>query len=137
MNGLIKRLAVVLMALAGFIGAPAYAAEAIVDLIDQPVATRADGSKLTDADLQQAIVEGCRRRQWVARVDAPGRVTATILVRGRHYAEITITYSATSYSMKYADSRELDYNEQKRKIHRNYNKWVALLNGAIVQAMQK
>ena len=55
----------------------------------------------------------------------------SILVRGKHYAEVKIPFSLTNYSILYSDSRVLDYNEKKQRIHRNYNNWVINLNASI------
>jgi hypothetical protein len=71
----------------------------------------------------------------VPRVVEPGKLSVSILVRGVHYAEVSIPYSSTSYSILYATSRELDANEKKRKIHGNYNKWVNSLNAEIARTI--
>lgn len=50
-----------------------------------------------------------------------------------HRADITIAYDADSYSIRYRDSQNMDYNNGK--IHRNYNRWVANLNYDIQRAL--
>ncbi len=111
------------------------AAQPIDDLIDQPIGTRSDGSALSFGDVQQAIVRACQTRGWSPNVETPGQIVASILVRGRHYAEIEIPFSTQAYSIRYRSSRNLDYDAEKRKIHRNYNKWVVLLSRDINQEL--
>jgi hypothetical protein len=114
-----------------FATAAVVAGTPIQDLIDQPVPTKSDGKKMKLAQVQQAIMEGAVQRQWTARVVKPGSISATILVRGKHFAEVAIDHTDSTYSIKYVSSRDLDYNEAKREIHKNYNKWVTLLNQQI------
>ena len=105
----------------------ALATEPILDLLDQPVPILPDGSDATAADIQAAIIRGCARRGWTASRDEDGKLVASILVRGRHYAEVSITFTARAYSIQYRASRDLDFNEKRRRIHGNYNRWVAKL----------
>jgi hypothetical protein len=109
----------------------ALAGTPIQDLIGQPVPTKTDGKKMKVALVQQGIMEAAVQRQWTARVVKPGSISASILVRGKHFAEVTIDYTDSDYSIKYVSSRDLDYDEAKREIHKNYNKWVTLLNQQI------
>ena len=60
----------------------------------------------------------------------PGLIHA-VLRRDDWVAEIDIPYTATSYSIKYANSVNLDYNAQKHVIHRNFNKWLTNLRQII------
>lgn len=64
-------------------------------------------------------------------MDGEALIKCSILIRGRHYAEVIIPYSSSAYSIYYSDSRVLDYDERAQRIHRNYNKWVILLSQAI------
>nr|WP_256834309.1 hypothetical protein [Pseudomonas oleovorans] len=52
-----------------------------------------------------------------------------------HQAEITIPYSASSYSIRYRDSQNLGY--KNGKIHRNYNKWIHNLDRSIQQELNR
>lgn len=81
--------------------------------------------------MREAIIAGCQDRGWTAAIDDERQIKCSILVRGKHYAEVVIPYSAASYSILYFDSRELDYNEKKQRIHRNYNGWVIKLSQTI------
>lgn len=110
-------------------------ADKLVDVVDAPVPTKTDGSRFTADEVQAAIIEGCVGRKWVAKLVSPGVISASILVRNVHYAEVKIPFSEKSYSILYTDSRKLDYDQNssgtRRSIHGNYNKWVAALNREI------
>lgn len=58
-------------------------------------------------------------------------IIASLSVRAKHFAEVEISYNEKTYSIKYKSSKDLDFNEQKQTIHRNYNKWVILLSETI------
>ena len=68
---------------------------------------------------------------WTPIMDGKGMIRASILVRGRHFADIEIPFTQRSYSIIYRYSENLDYDEKRQRIHRNYNKWVILLSEAI------
>jgi hypothetical protein len=73
-------------------------------------------------------MKACTNRRWIPRVVEPDKLSVSILVRGVHYAEVSIPFDGSSYSIIYVTSRELDADVKKNKIHRNYNKWVSVLN---------
>ena len=77
------------------------------------------------------IIEATSARSWSPVLEAPGVITATINVRGRHFAKIEIPFSSSSYSLLYVSSDNLDYNAKRQTIHRNYNNWVLKLSGTI------
>lgn len=109
----------------------AQAAE-VLNLTDVAVPVKVDGSPHSAKEVQTAILNACRARGWTPRLEG-STVVASILVRGKHYAEVAITYDAKKYSINYRDSRDLKYNAEKNTIHRNYNNWVARLSGTIQQ----
>jgi hypothetical protein len=90
-----------------------------------------DGSARALDEVRAAIINGCEAKEWSVVTDGEARIECSILVRGRHYAEVMIPYSSSAYSIYYSDSRVLDYDENDQSIHRNYNKWVILLSQAI------
>ena len=115
-----------------FIASPGPAlADPSQDFVDQPITTKANGESFTAAEAQALIIKACTNRKWIPRVIAPDKLSVSILVRGTHDAEVSIPFSGTKYSILYVTSRELDADEKKRKIHRNYNKWVTSLNAEI------
>ena len=76
--------------------------------------------------VEQAILKGLANRQWLARQERPGVIVGTLNIRD-HQAVIRIEYTATSYSIRYADSKALMYQRKpngEEVIHRNYNGWV-------------
>jgi hypothetical protein len=111
----------------------AWADAPIRNIVDEAVPSRLDGTLRTLDEVKEAIVTGCQRKGWRPVLDGEAQIKCTILVRGRHYAEVVIPYSAESYSILYVTSRELDYNEKKQKIHKNYNRWVLGLSATIQQ----
>jgi len=84
--------------------------------------------ELTVDDVERAIIEGARVRGWQPRVLEPGHIEAVLYIRS-HVATVDIYFGATSYSIFYKDSVNLDY--KNGRIHRNYNKWVQNLNSDI------
>ncbi|MEA1136039.1 hypothetical protein U8M49_27900, partial [Klebsiella pneumoniae] len=57
-----------------------------------------------------------------------------ITVRNQYYAAIDIRYTRNSYAITYRDSRDLGYKDGK--IHRNYNRWVSMLDRDIMAGLQ-
>ena len=90
-----------------------------------------DGTAATLPSIEKAIVAAITARAWLVTKndEATHTIQAEILVRERHYAKAEIKYSTTNYSITYMDSRGLQH--RGGQIHRNYNKWVKLLNKAI------
>lgn len=89
-------------------------------------------SGLTMTQVKNAIMKACEERAWLVRPLQPGVLRADLEVR-THTAEIEIRYNTTHYDIVYLDSENLDYNGSK--IHRNYNKWIKLLDREIQQEM--
>ncbi len=83
------------------------------------------GEDLTLEEVQDFFIQAASYKGWTAKIIEPGHIVASITVR-RHFAQIDVTLSPTTYSIVYKDSRELKYNGEK--IHRNYNKWIKLLD---------
>ena len=90
--------------------------------------------KTDRAQMQQAIVKTLVARQWTVQQITPNRVQAQITVRGQYHAEIDIPYSADHYRIQYRDSSGLDYKDGK--IHKNYIRWVRLLDRDIVRDLK-
>lgn len=109
----------------------AFAGDPIKNLLDNPVPTNLDGSPAKLEQVKAGIIAGCRARGWIPILGQGNSIIASLSVRAKHFAEVEITYSEKTYSVKYKSSKDLDYNEQKQTIHRNYNKWVILLSETI------
>lgn len=110
-----------------------WGAKPIQNIVDEPVSARLDGSSRSLEDVKQAIIAGCQQKNWKPALDGDAQIKCSITVRSKHYAEVIIPYTESSYSILYSDIRVLDYDEKKQRIHRNYNKWIILLSAAIQQ----
>ena len=86
------------------------------------------------AQMQQAIVKALVGRGWTVQKITPQLVQAQITVREQYHAEIDIPYSANHYRIQYRDSSGLDYKDGK--IHKNYIRWVRLLDKGIVRELK-
>jgi hypothetical protein len=73
-----------------------------------------------------AIKSALEGRGWVIKSESPGRIEAYVAPR-THRADILITYDDHSYAITYVSSSNLDYNEKRQSIHKNYNRWIANL----------
>lgn len=65
---------------------------------------------------------------WQMKEMKPGYIFGTLNVR-KHVAVVDVNYSVKSYSIRYKDSTELNYDGGK--IHPNYNGWIQNLDKAI------
>ena len=114
------------------IAAPAEAARRSVPIVDIPVvAVPWPNGQTGSADaVKAAILAGLVMKSWTGQVVSPGLIRGTLLVR-THRVEVDIAYTATEYSIRYADSDNLGYRADKREIHPKYNGWVRLLRESI------
>lgn len=62
----------------------------IENIVDRPVPVNVDGSARALEEVKAAIIEGCQAKRWSAVMDGGARIKCSILVRGRHYAEVII-----------------------------------------------
>ena len=108
-----------------------FAYDPIKNLENLPVPIRSDGGKYTAGEVKAAIIQGCKAKGWMPTLPEPNKVVASILVRNKHFAEVEIPFTPSSYSILYRSSKNLDYDEKHKKIHGNYNKWVANLSQSI------
>jgi hypothetical protein len=132
----VMKLTLIMVLLSILFSAPSEAApwtrtQPVYEVSNVPVITYSD-KEIMQASVGKEIVRALTKKRWaVTKEDkATGILQAEILVR-RHYAKIEIKYSATNYSITYMDSRDLRY--RNGEIHRNYNKWIKLLDEAIRQ----
>lgn len=86
----------------------------------------------SEHNVHKAITLAINKRGWHVDKDKPGMIEASIKVR-HHSATIGITYSPTGYNIAYKNSVNLDHKGDN--IHRNYNKWVILLDREIQQQL--
>jgi len=94
-----------------------------------PVPLRINGSILTQDEVKKAIFSAAKIKGWTPTSIDDDTVEAQITVRQRHKATIDINYSDRSYSFTLKNSEDLD--QKAGMIHRNYNKWIILLDQQI------
>ena len=82
----------------------------------------------TSDDVSKAIVRAGTGLGWQMIPDRPGHITGTLKVRA-HLAVVDIDYNPKSYSIKYKESSNLNYDGSN--IHRNYNSWIQNLDRQI------
>jgi hypothetical protein len=99
----------------------------VYNVVDAAIAT-GSGNEPTLAQVEQAISAAATYKRWtVHRID-DGHLAASIHVR-KHFAKVDITFTTEVFSIKYLDSKVLRYDGTN--IHRNYNKWIILMERRI------
>ena len=99
--------------------------------VDQASFATSSGTQPTLEQIGGAIKKATKNRGWNISPISDVAMKAEILVRSRHQAIVEITYTTSTFSIQYVDSRSLMYETEDGKIHRNYNKWVILLEQEI------
>ncbi|ELC5004831.1 hypothetical protein RJK40_004427 [Salmonella enterica] len=87
--------------------------------IDQIHSTVSAGH--TAEQVKMAILKAGQKRDWIMTEAGPGVIKGRLQARG-HSAQVSIPYSASSYSINYESS--LNLKAADGKIHKNYNRWV-------------
>jgi len=105
----------------------ALADDPVKDIVDQEVPALKDGTRMSIELVERTILEACARRNFQATVVEPGLITARWQSRG-HSFEVSISYTESTYSIRYKDSERMDYNPVKNRIDDAYNEYVAGLS---------
>ncbi len=100
-----------------------------VNNINNATPATLSGYNFSASDIKNAIVRGATLKGWTIEESTLGKIVASINVRDKHMAKVDINYNQSGYSINYNDSTNLLFNGDT--IHRNYNKWVILLDRAI------
>ena len=79
-------------------------------------------------NVEKAIIRAGAGLGWMMSKKADGHILGKLALR-KHLAVVDITYDKNTYSIKYKDSTNLDYNGLE--IHTNYNGWIENLQKAI------
>jgi len=137
-----KSLRIWLMVLASLTCLPAMAQRQPVPIVNyENVAISGPaGQALTASQVKQAIQSAAAANQWELADQGPGRLLATLHVRGKHTAMTEIAYSPDKISLVYKDSVNLKYSPGpggKGVIHPFYNRWVGDLKEKIHSALAK
>jgi hypothetical protein len=96
--------------------------------VDNAVVSSASGKPLTQDQVRGAIIRAGTALGWQMKDEGPNKLIGTLMLR-THTAVVEIPYSATSFSIRYRSSVNLD--ESGGKIHKNYNGWIQNLNRGI------
>lgn len=86
------------------------------------------GKALTRAQIQAAIIQAGKQRDWIIKPAADGTLAAHIDVR-QHSVDLAIRFDTNKYDIQYKNSTNLGYEINKADatrplIHPSYNKWV-------------
>jgi len=92
---------------------------------------------MSSAKVRSSIMEGCELRGWICKDINESTIRGSVWVRGKHFAEVEIEYDGSAYSIIYSGTKNLGYNQGNNTIHKNYNSWVANLNGDIQMSLIK
>lgn len=89
--------------------------------------------KPTLAQVKKAILTAAETKGWLVNDKGPGKMDATLTVRGKHTVIVLITYSTSTFSINYVDSTDMKYGLKNGEpsIHPYYNEWVQELEDAI------
>ena len=90
--------------------------------------------QVSEEKVKTVIIDALQKRNWTVQRLSPQLVQAEINVRNQFYAAIDIRYTRNSYAITYRDSRDLGYKDGK--IHRNYNRWVSMLDRDILAGLR-
>ena len=116
-RGLMLALACSVLALAGCRSAP------VMNVVDAPVSVSRSAQQV-----EQAIISAGNSLGWQMRPVGAGKIEGTLVLRD-HRAVVDIDYSPRTYSIRYKDSSNLNYDGGS--IHKNYNGWIENLDRAI------
>ena len=119
------RLILVLATIVGLIGLSGCRSAPVRDYNSQPIPPG-----LSMAQIGKAIQTAGNGLGWATKEQHEGLIIGTLYLRD-HMAQVSIPFTRSSYSIRYKDSSNLDYDAEKKTIHSNYEGWVQNLNNAI------
>jgi len=102
-----------------------------------PLATQEDGKvalvrTIPATATRTAIVNGAQKRGWLVKKEVPGCITLELSIRaGKHIVTVNVPYDESSFSIKYVDSVNMDYNPATGEIRQKYIQWVRNLKQEI------
>jgi len=99
----------------------------VMNVVDAPVVV-GSGKAVTKQTVRNVIMQSGSGLGWQMQDVDSHTLQGTLYLRS-HMAQVEIPYSATSYSINYKNSTNLDYNGTN--IHSNYNGWVQNLDRTI------
>ena len=87
--------------------------------------------------IKKAIIEGCNKSGWDPTVINYNEILAQILVRGKYFAAVTISFTADKVQIKYNSSKGLRHDLKDKNIHRKYYDWTNRLKDSIQNELLK
>jgi hypothetical protein len=92
---------------------------------------------LTAAEVGKAIAAAAASStlEWMPKLIDEDTIEATLPIR-THELVVDIAYTATEYTIKYKNSKNLGYNKETQEIHENYKAWLRNLDNGIQRALQ-
>lgn len=79
--------------------------------------------------LASVIRQGLAHYNWVVTESSDESITARFeKSHGKIFAVIKVVFDKNTYHIEYVDSKNLDVNLEKKKIHRNYVRWIRNLD---------
>lgn len=97
----------------------------VYDVNQAPIATT---RAVSMSEVEQTIRQAGAGLGWQMVPKGPGIIEGTLILRD-HRAVVDIKYDTKTYSIKYKDSSNLQYDGTN--IHSNYNGWVQRLDNTI------
>ena len=101
----------------------------VMNFEHEPIPASVDGKPYSLEVVQKAILKACRHKGWAASVVEEGKIIASLTIRSRHRAKISISFTSDSYSILYLDSTGLNY--RNGRIHSRYNHWISRLDAEL------
>ena len=82
-------------------------------------------------EIRAAILRAATQRRWVATEIRPG-VIRCVLTQRKHEIQVDVVYTQDTFSVHYADSKNMKYSPRTNWIHRKYNRWASDLKREIL-----
>lgn len=122
----------------------------VVELVDPPAIAIPSG--YSDSATAKSIKFAIQERKWQILSEAPGEITAELVVRGRHHVKVSVLYDERYVRIRYLDSSNMYYQmgvpdnddvdewsdtayKKVPLIHHHYNGWVQALANSIKRAL--
>lgn len=111
--------------LAGLLFLSGCRGAAVYNVENSPIEAKVPSSKVYDAIKMAGASKG-----WIITNVKPGLAMGKLNARS-HSAVVEIPYTENSFSIRYKDSTDLNYDASNNQIHQNYNGWIKNLENAI------
>jgi len=92
-------------------------------------------TNISSSVMSKSIISALHYKGWKVVSKTNNEIISSINVRS-HYAKIKITFDGGNYEIKHLESSNLDYNAAKQGIHRNYNRWIKMLEAEISRSAE-